>query len=289
MGRVEKLSKATRFNILMLKKLQAAVASDPEIVPAAPVRPDEEDIRASLDASAPQLIGIMQANFFKCNADIVLKAVRDMKDFAEYTTLQYLQQHRPDIPNPGPLGLLRLNGIVLIFMSYQPGNTLTNVWPTLDKAQKTSIQEQLNKILTDLRSLRFTPGIPLGGIGGEGYKDIRRRLRRSDEPITTINQFEQFLFKGYRPGGHAFVELMRELCPPTSSCKIFSTHGDRRPDYITVEMAEDHGKYYEAVKSTSCLSPYEEDDWYLFLPDCVSPKRYAHWWLLNCVQETRVV
>lgn len=315
----------------------------------APVRPHEEDIRASLDASASvetiyplskvvldfleevsrnsgpssdsfseRLIRMIQASeilwrgpssrrkmVFKCNDCIVLKAVRYMTDFTEYTTLQYLRQRRPAIPIPDPLGLLRLNDIVLIFMSYQPGDTLTNVWPTLDKVQKASIQEQLNKILTDLRSLPFTPGTQLGGIGGEGCKDVRRHLRRSDQPITTIDEFEQFLFKGYRSGGDAFVSFMHELRPPASSCRIVFTHGDLRPDNVTVEMAGDHGyvvtglidweysgfypEYYEAAKSTNCLSPYEEDDWYLFLPDCVSPKRYAHWWLLDRVRETRVV
>ncbi|KAE8353427.1 kinase-like domain-containing protein [Aspergillus coremiiformis] len=373
MDRVSKPSRAARLNERILKRMQAAIASDPEVDfttklpkkystrlanmrnsvdnndPIAPARPNEEDIRDSLDASAPvetiyplsklvldlledvsrasgslsasfseRLIGMMQASeiiwkgpdpdhkmVFKCNASIVLKAVRGMEDFTEYTALQYLRQHRPDLPIPSPLGLLRLNGTVLIFMSYQPGKTLTDVWPTLDQAQKASIQAQLNKILNDLRSLPFTPGAPLGGIGGEGCKDVRRHLRRSDKPITRIDEFEQFLFTGRRPGGYAFVEFMRELCPPPSSCSIVFTHGDLRPDNITVEMAEDHGyivtglidweysgfypEYYEAVKTTNCLWPYDEDDWYLFLPDCVSPKRYAHWWLLDRVRETRVV
>ncbi|RAL03101.1 uncharacterized protein BO80DRAFT_462848 [Aspergillus ibericus CBS 121593] len=312
MGRVVKPSRASRFNTHALKKLQAAVALDPDVdlttkLPTdysarlermrnglendsrnntvAPVGPHEEDLRASLDASAPvetiyplskevldllgdgpqafgslssslseRLIRMMQASeilwkgpsarrkmILKCNAHIVLKAVRDMSEFTEYTTLQYLRQYRPDIPSPEPLGLLRFNGITLIFMSYQPGDPLTNVWPSLDKTQKASIQEQLNKILTDLRSLPWNPGTPLGGIGGEGCKDVRRHLRRSDRPITTIDEFEQFLFKGYRSGGDAFVKLMGELSPPASSCKVVFTHGDLRPDNIIVEMTADHG------------------------------------------------
>ncbi|KAL2821432.1 hypothetical protein BDW59DRAFT_174160 [Aspergillus cavernicola] len=116
-------------------------------------------------------------------------------------------------------------------MSYQPGKTLTNVWPNLDK------------ILTGLRSLPFTPGILPGAIGGEACKDIRR---------------------------HLYHKLMHELCPPASSCNIIFTHGDLRPDNI-IEYSGFYPKYYEAAKS------------------CVSPKRYAHWWLLNRVRETRVV
>lgn len=45
--------------------------------------------------------------------------------------------------------------------------------------------------------------------------------------------------------------------------------------------------YYEAVRCTDCLTLYEDNDWFLFLPDCISPKRYAHWWLLDRVRETR--
>ncbi|KAJ5088846.1 hypothetical protein N7456_012462 [Penicillium angulare] len=189
-------SKARRFNERTLKKLQAAFELDPEVdlvtklptdysnrldgwrsqkitVPetTARKRPDEADIRLSLDASVPietiyplsqsvldlvenlsqssgstsdtfseRLVEMIQASqilytgpsarckmAFKCNSSIVLKAVRNMTDFTEYTTLQYLRQHLPNIPIPEPLGLLRLDPVVLIFMSYQPGSTLTNV------------------------------------------------------------------------------------------------------------------------------------------------------------------
>ncbi|KAL5343545.1 kinase-like domain-containing protein [Aspergillus crustosus] len=283
MGHVTKPSKATRFNEHMLKRLQKAVALDPE-----------EDIRDSLDASAAVetiyplskvVFNILEdvSRAFQTPSDSFSERLIRMMQASEilwrgpsarykmYTTLQYLRQHQPSIPILEPLGLLRFNGIVLSFMSYQPGNTLTNVWRALDKLQKAYIQEQLNNILIDLRSLPFTSGT---------------------------------LLRGYRSGGDTFVSLMRELCPPTSSCRIVFTHGDLHPDNITVEMAGDryivtglidweysgfYPEYYEAAKSTNCLSPYEEDDWYLFLPDCVSPKRYAPRWLLDRVRETSVV
>lgn len=43
---------------------------------------------------------------FKSAANIVVKAVRDMDDYTEYTTLQYLEQHIPDCPAPRPLGCM---------------------------------------------------------------------------------------------------------------------------------------------------------------------------------------
>ncbi|KAL4788784.1 hypothetical protein BDV19DRAFT_383632 [Aspergillus venezuelensis] len=133
---------------------------------------------------------------------------------------------------------------------------LTNVWRTLEKTQKAS------------RFLPFTPGTPLGGIGGEGFKNVKRHLCYS---------------------GNTFLLLMKELHPPASSCRIVLAHGDLRPANITVEMVEDHSYivtrlieweysgFYpeccEAAKITNCLSPHEEDDW----------------WLLDHVRETRVV
>jgi hypothetical protein len=33
--------------------------------------------------------------------------------------------------------------------------------------------------------------------------------------------------------------------------------------------------YHESVRCTNCPSPYEEDDWFFYLPECVSPKLYA--------------
>ena len=180
------------------------------------------------------------------------------------------------------------------------------MWNKLDSDQKVSVRDQLDAILTSIRSLPYTDGHPLGGVAGEGCKDIRRHLRQSEKPIKTPAEFENFLFSSPRPGGLVFVELLRQLSPslppPTN---IVFTHGDLRPDNITVEMG-DHGQcvitglidweysgfnpeYYEAVRSTNCLAPYGDDDWVLYLPECISPKRYAHWWLLDPVREARVL
>ncbi|GFF44585.1 hypothetical protein IFM51744_05856 [Aspergillus udagawae] len=249
-----------------------------------------------------------QKMVFKCGHDIVLKAVRNLEDYTEYTTLQYIRQHRPSIPSPEPLGLVRMSDISLIFMSHILSTTLSDVWSSMTISQKYSVKDQLGTILMDLRSLPYPSGTPLGGVQGEGCKDIRRHLRRSNRPITDLNEFEDFLLNASHSGGRVFAELIRELSPSTqqySSPAIVFTHGDLRPDNILVDMATDnvwtvtglidweysgfYPDYYEAVKCTNCLAPYEENDWFLFLPDCISPKTYAHWWLLDRVRETRFV
>ncbi|KAJ5577926.1 uncharacterized protein N7459_006890 [Penicillium hispanicum] len=327
-------SKAAKFNAHTLRKLQAAVDKNPEIdlTTQMPMdysvrlvefreefqdkakeafaeesestkKPKEDDIRDCLRRSDPvdiiwplspavlrlleeapeiadplpdglsdRMFEVMQTSevlwksplpnkmmVFKCATDIVVKAIRRVDDDTEYTALQYLERHKPAIPAPRPLG-----------------------------------------------SIPYPDGSPLGGVAGEGCKDIRRHLRQSEKPIRSLSEFEDFLFSSPHPGGEVFVELLRQLYPPQSEeVKIVFTHGDLRPDNIAVDM-DDHNQwvvtglldweysgfypeYCEAFKCTNCIAPYEEDDWYLFLPDCISPKRYAHWWLLDRVREARVV
>ncbi len=242
---------------------------------------------------------------FKCHPNVVVKAVRKMEDYTEYTTLQYLERHKPSVPAPRPLGAMRLSGVSLMFMTYVAETTLEEVWTRLDAVQKASIQNQLDNILTDLRSLPHPDGTPFGGVEGEGCKDLRRHLRRSTKPIMNISDFEDFLFFNSHPGGHVVVELLRQLsplCQPSvsESPKGVFTHGDLRPDNIMVEITNSgqclitglldweysgfYPEYYESTKSTNCLAPTEDNDWYLFLPQCISPKQYTAWWLLDRVR-----
>ncbi|KKZ59980.1 hypothetical protein EMCG_00822 [[Emmonsia] crescens] len=363
-----KQSKAARFNIHTLKRLQQAVAADPEInlasyfpkdyskrlsemrtpllPPTTPVSAatttsgsvTKDDIRVFLRPSEPiaiifpladsvrslladadmseALVGLMRRceilwkspfprkkMVFKCDGNIVIKAIKNAVDYTEYTTLQYLEVHKPTVPAPRPSGLLRMNDVSLIFMTYTSTTTLADIWAGLDISQKRSIQDQLNQILTDLRSLSHPNGMPLGGVGGEGCKDVRRHLRRSTEPILTVKDFKNFLFPSLRaPIFTEFIDRLRQPCVPPQQLEIrcVFTHGDLRPDNITVEPNDDHQfgitglldweysgfypEYHELIKSTNGLSSSADDDWYLFLPECISPERYGMWWLLDYAQ-----
>ncbi|QSS58301.1 hypothetical protein I7I51_07724 [Histoplasma capsulatum] len=344
-----KQSKAARFNIHTLKRLQKAVAADPEIVLTSDFPKDyskrlsemriplpsptltsitaattsgsvtEEDIRVFLMPSEPTaivspladsvrslladaemseaLVGLMRRceilwkspfprkkMVFKCDGNIVIKAIKNALDYTEYTTLQYLEVHKPTVPAPRPSGLLRMNDVSLIFMTYTSTATLADIWAGLDISQKKSIQDQLNQNLADLRSLSHPTGTPLGGVCGEGCKDVRRHLRRSTEPILTVKDFKDFLFPSL--GASIFAEFISRLqqCVPPEQLEIrcVFTHGDLRPDNITVEPSGDHQfritglldweysgfypEYHELIKSTNGLSPSSDDDWYLFLP-----------------------
>jgi len=164
-------------------------------------------------------------------------------------------------------------------MTYIPATTLEKVWPVLDHAQKASVRGQLDGILANLRSLRRPEGMPLGGVAGEGCKDLRRHVRQSTEPIMDTEGFEKFLFSNPRFGSEIFIKFLRQFSPSCSSRCVF-THGDLRPDNIAAELTEDgqcritglldwecggfYPEYYESVKCTNCLALDEDSDRYLF-------------------------
>lgn len=153
-----------------------------------------------------------------------MKVVRRLDDDTEYTTLQYLERQKPVIPAPRPLGYARMNGLTLIFQTYISSTTLAGVWPQLEPSQKASIKDQLTAIMADLRSIPFPQGSAFGGVSGEGCKDIRRHLRKSENPIRSLGEFEDFLFTGFSSSGQVFIELLKQLYDPQGEMKIVFTH-----------------------------------------------------------------
>jgi aminoglycoside phosphotransferase (APT) family kinase protein len=243
---------------------------------------------------------------FRCSEDIIVKAIANQNDYTEYTTLLFLET-KSGIPSPKPYGLVNVNNITLTFMSYLPSTTLNEVWTSLNSAQNTYISDRLDTILLELRSIPYSEGTPSGGVGGEGCKDIRRHLRHSSTLIMTRSQFDDFLSNRSTPGGDVFRERLRRLSPSTDDSgtsnlapRVVFTHGNLAPDNIVVEATDSgyaitglldweysgfYPEWYESVRFTYYLSPYSNDDWFLYLPDCVSPKRYSHWWLLDSARE----
>jgi hypothetical protein len=44
----------------------------------------------------------------------------------------------------------------------------------------------------------------------------------------------------------------------------------------------------ECVKALNNLSPIENDDWYLYLPECISPRKYLESWHTDLVWDPYV-
>ncbi|OAL43414.1 hypothetical protein IQ07DRAFT_299677 [Pyrenochaeta sp. DS3sAY3a] len=215
----------------------------------------------------------------KFSPSIALKIILNMDDFTEYTALQYLEEHKPNIPSPRPLGLIRLGKCFLIFMTFVP------------------VQAQLNDIFVDLRSLTRPDETPLGGVAGEGCQDLRRHVRRTRDPIWTTEEFDNWQFSNPHFGSPIYIETLRRLSPPLSRKHVFS-HNDLRPENIIVKLEEGqcfvagiidwqysgfYPEYYESTKVMNGLSTNEDSDWYLFIPEVISPLQNAQKWLLDAL------
>lgn len=233
---------------------------------------------------------------FKCNDEVVAKVISGTRDTTEYTSLQYLQAHVPEVPAPRPHGLVRLGYYWAIFMTYVPSTTLEKAWPSLFHEQKVSIQHQLDGILIRMREMKQADGLPLGGVGGEGVKDLLGQEYRSDGAIETIAGFEDFKFAISKFASESYIRFLKALLPPTTEQSVF-THGDLRPANIMVQKDEhndfvvkgiidweDSGFYpdfHEATKCNNLLDACKNTDWYQYLPKCISPPSFPQWCLVD--------
>ncbi|KLJ09448.1 hypothetical protein EMPG_15138 [Blastomyces silverae] len=220
----------------------------------------------------------------KCNEDIVAKVVTGNKDFTEYTTLKFLAQRAPEV----------------IFMSHIPGMTLTQAWPSLSHEEKSSVQHQLDKIFHRLRTLRQNDGNVFGGVCGEGVKDLRVDECALFKGITTVRKFNDLQFSARHHGSSTYVEFLRSFLENDHSISIHGTvftHGDVRTDNIMVKQAPNglyivtgiidweysdfYPEYYECTGLTRTLSLVHENDWYLYLPESISPSQFPVRWLVD--------
>lgn len=227
----------------------------------------------------------------------VVKATNDETSArTEYHGLKYLQKCLPSFPAPRGHGLISSKGLWLLFTTWIPGLTLEKAWSRLEGIQKRNISGQLDTLFSSLRSLPFPENTPLGGIDGQGCRDARRWLRTNSEPITNIEQFEDFIFSASRAASPIYTQLLRDLRSDLLT-KCNFTHGDLRPANIIVDEDEDgtwkivgvvdwessgfYPDYWETVKMTNNLVPSEESDWYRYLPQTLSPSRYPTQWLVD--------
>ncbi|OJD10587.1 hypothetical protein AJ78_08447 [Emergomyces pasteurianus Ep9510] len=238
----------------------------------------------------------------KCNEEVVAKVITgDNNDTTEYTTMQYLAERAPDIPAPKPHGLIRFGPFRVIFMSYIPDMTLAQVWSSLSPEEKVSIQQQLDHIFRRLRTLRQEDGNALGGVSGEGVKEYRVDENARWKDITTAREFSDLQFSACHHGSKTYIKFLRSFLEDecaTMRGSVF-THGDIRRENIMVKQDpynnntyvvtgiidwEDSGfypEYYECTMLTCTLSLVDENDWYLYLPECISPLRFPVRWLVD--------
>ena len=239
----------------------------------------------------------------KCNENIVAKVLTGNDDYTEYTSMQFLEKRAPQIPAPRPHGLVAFGPFRVIFMSCVPDMTLTQAWPNLSHENKLSIQRQLDDIFRSLRQIRQEEGTNmLGGTCGEGVKELTVDECALFKGITTTKEYSDLQFSARHHGSSTYVGLLRSFLEHDTSTlaheSVF-THGDVRTDNIMVKQDpgssgqyivtgiidwEDSGFYpfyYECTALTRTMSLVNENDWYLYLPQSISPSNFPVRWLVD--------
>jgi thiamine kinase-like enzyme len=159
-------------------------------------------------------------------------------------------------------------------------------------------------LFSQLRSLPFLDNIPLGGVQGEDCKDARRGLHVNPKPIMNIKQFEDFIFTRSKTASPLYTQFLRDILPPSWVQCVF-IHGDVRPANIIVDMDDDgawrviavidwetsgfYSKYWESVKMTNNLMPRDYFDWYRYLLESLSPRRYSIQWLVDRLWDRNMI
>ncbi|KAI8710904.1 APH domain-containing protein [Fusarium sp. LHS14.1] len=241
---------------------------------------------------------------FKLNENIAVKVTSKAAATTEQRSLLYLREHLPNFPAPRPHGLVSLGLSYLLFTTFIPGRDLGKVWPQLNHSEKQVISDQLESLFLQLRSLPCPANTPLGGIGGEGCKDLRRGIRTNADPIMNDNEFQDFIFSGSKTASSSYIGFLRSMMPKTPT-KIVFTHGDVRPANIMVERVNGdawkvvciidweasghYPEYWEGIKATNNLTPHDNSDWYQYLPSVISPNTYAAHWLVDRVWDPSMV
>lgn len=200
----------------------------------------------------------------KCKETIAAKVMTGNNDYTEYTSMQYVMEQAPDIPSPRPHGLIAFGPFRVIFMSYIPGTTLAEAWPNLSHREKLSIQHQLDEFFCHLRTLQQDDGgsNTIGGVCGEGVKELRVDECALFKDITTIKAFEDLQFSAHHHGSTTYVKLLRSLLAQDNSTltarRSVFTHGDIRTANITVKQDPDSSGQYVVTGIIDW-----EDKWFL--------------------------
>lgn len=239
----------------------------------------------------------------RCGDHIAVKAVSSA-DSTEYTTLKFLESQAPAILAPKPHGVIAVGNVWYMFMSLVPGVSLESVWQDLTDSQKRSVSSDLDSLLVEVHNLPFEQGSTLGGIAGQGCKDTRRHSRIASAPIHTSEALWDFMYGSARKKDTVYGKFLRQQTFPRLPQRIVFIHGDIRPANIMVqyedgariqvtglidwEMSGFYPEGLECVKALNNLSPLGTDDWYLFLPECISPRNHLESWHADMVWDPYV-
>ncbi|RAK85935.1 phosphotransferase family protein [Aspergillus costaricaensis CBS 115574] len=224
---------------------------------------DEKSLVSSLRTllwNSPQLWqSPVRGMVVKCNENVITKVITGNTDYTEYTSMQFLEKRAPKFLLRGPMGCLR----------------------QIRQKEGTST---------------------LGGTCGEGVKELTVDECALFKGIMTTKEYSDLQFSARHHGSATYVGLLRSFLEHDTSTlaheSVF-THGDVRTDNVMVKQDpgssgqyivtgiidwEDSGFYpfyYECTALTRTMSLVNENDWYLYLPQSISPSNFPVRWLVD--------
>lgn len=214
--------------------------------------------------------------------DVAVKVTRNI-DPDEHDVMRYLEERIPAIPVPRALGLVTVGATAFMFMTFIPGTTLEERWPSLSPEAKEKIREVLDANLLALRRVELPPGEPFGSpIGKRLCVDVRYEQYVAPSPIFTESHFNDFLM--HRPSSRVapgFQSWLRSML--REDHRILLTHGDFHPRNIMVTDGDDpeltgiidweycgfYPEHWEHVKALNTRGITDASDWWDHLPPCI--------------------
>ncbi|KAJ5156100.1 hypothetical protein N7492_008903 [Penicillium capsulatum] len=125
-------------------------------------------------------------------------------------------------------------------------------------------------IFSGLRTLREDD------VGGEEVKEPT-----ANTSISTAAEFNYFKFSASHHGSNTYVKLLRAFPTGDMRGSVF-THGDIRvTGIIDWKDSGFYPEYHECTQLTRTMSVVDENDWYLYLPESVSPLNFPKHWLVD--------
>ena len=204
-----------------------------------------------------------------------------LQNLEEAANMQIIRQ-LTSIPVPEIVRVHAQGQKAYIFMSYIPGSTLQDVWPSLSTEARQNIANQLKTYMDDLRAVPPPSPCYFGSLETHTCVDRRQLTRLSvseHQLISSEAEFNRFIM------GNLSVSQPTEyynmvLSMMRQDHRRVLTHGDFHPRNIIVkdmvvtgiidwDCAGWYPEYWEYIKALASVGPIV--DWWRYLPTIVSP------------------
>jgi len=219
----------------------------------------------------------------KVDDNLVVKCVEfGLRPLEEASNIQAIQRLCKSMPVPEIVRVVGKGQRIYIFMSYIPGKTLEELWPTLAVDAKQSIAKQLKRIMGDFREVKPSAPCVFGSFETHTCVDQRQMTRLNvaeNRLIFSEDEFNKFIMTDLCHLYSADVYDML-LAMIRTNHKIVFTHGDFHPRNIIVsphdlivigiidwESAGWYPEYWEYIKGLQALGPVQ--DWWRYLESIV--------------------